>query len=111
MAVTLDDLALHVINKAPDKLTDRERADLDSLLAWTVAMVDRYLSGSVAPDAVRDAAIKRCAYYDWHSRTVRQPADGGMLDAVFRRDKSTNPLRASGSMALLSPYLRRRAAS
>lgn len=111
MAVTLDDLALHVLNKERGKLTPRETADLDSLLAWSTELVDQYLSGSTVPDAIRDAAIRRCAFYDHFTRTVRQPADGGMLDAQFRRDKSTNPLRASGSMALLSPWKRRRAAT
>ena len=109
MAVTLDDLALHILNKEAGKLNPRETADLDSLLAWTTAVVDQYLNGSTCPDAIRDAAIKRVSYYDWNTRTVRQPADGGMLDAGFRRDKSTNPLRASGAMALLSPWKHRRA--
>ena len=84
MAVTLDDLALHVLNKERGKLTPRETADLDSLLAWSTELVDQYLSGSTVPDAIRDAAIRRCAFYDHFTRTVRQPADGGMLDAQFR---------------------------
>ena len=109
MAVTLDDLALHVLGKVPDKLTDRERADLDGLLAWSVAMVDQYLAGSTAPGPIRKAAALRLSYFDWHVRLARKPADGGMLDSPVKRDLSLNPLRASGAMALLSPWKRRRA--
>ena len=112
MAVTLADLALHVLGKVPDKLTDRERADLDGLLAWTVELVDQYLHGSTCPDAIRDAAILRVSYYDHHTRTARQPADGGMLDAGFRRDKSYEPAtRHRVLWRCLSAWKVRRAAS
>ena len=59
------------------------------------------------PDAIKLAAIRRLAYYDWHTRLARRPADGGMLDARFRRDAPIGPLRASGAMSLLSPWKRR----
>ena len=111
MAVTLDAAALHVVGKPEGKLTDRERADLSLLTEWATRAVADYLNGAPAPAEVVKAAELRATYYDWHARLARRPADGGMLDQVFRRDKSTNPLRASGAMALLSPYLRRRAAT
>ena len=111
MAVELADLALHVDGKQPGDLKPRERADLDGLLSWSTALVDRYIGTSTVPDAVRDAAILRLGYYDYHVRLARKPADGGMLDARFRRDAPLAPLRASGAMALLSPWKHRRAAS
>ena len=106
MAVTLDGLGVHVLGKREADLSDRERADLSGLLAWAVALVEQY--GAQAPAAVTDAAVSRVCYFDWHSRLSRRPADGGMLDRP-PRGVSLNPLRASGAMALLSPYLQRRA--
>ena len=108
MAVTLDDLGQHVLGKVGGKLTARERADLDSLLAWSVALVDRYLLGSTCPDAVRDAAVLRLCYFDYHVRLTRKPGDGGMLERP-PRGVSLSPLKASGAAALLSPWKRRRA--
>ena len=78
---------------------------LVDLHGWAVAMVDRYLGESPGvPDAIKLAAVRRLAYYDYHTRLARRPADGGMLDARFRRDAPIGPLRASGAMSLLSPW-------
>ncbi len=110
MAVTADNLAQHVLGKAGDKLTARETADLSGLLAWSVALVDRYLLGSTCPDAVCDAAILRLCYFDYHVRLTRKPGDGGMLERP-PRGVSLSPLKASGAAALLSPWKHRRAAS
>ena len=104
MAVTVDDVAQYVTGKAP---TDANRVQMTDLAAWTQAVVDRYLDGSPCPDDVRNAAVRRVAYYDWHSRLSRRPADGGQLDARFRRDAPLSPLKASGAAALLSPWKRR----
>ena len=108
-AMRLADASLHIVGKTPGNLSDRERADLSDLTAWACYMVDRYLAGSPAPEPIRRAAALRLAYYDWHARLSRRPADGGQLDLPVKRDLSLNPLRASGSMALLSPWKIRRA--
>ena len=107
MAVTLADLAPHVVGKTEDKLSDGERSGLTDLLAWGDALIGQYLGDSPIPAAVRDGALRRVCYYDYHVRLSRRPADGGMLDARFRRDAPLSPLRASGAMSLLSPYKRR----
>ena len=108
-AMRLADAALHIVGKKPANLSDRERADLVDLTEWSCMMVDQYLAGSPAPDPIRKAAALRLSYYDWHARLSRRPADGGQLDQPVKRDLSLNPLRASGSMALLSPWKVRRA--
>ena len=107
MAVTVGDLAVHVTGKPAAELDDGQRAAVADLCDWSNALVDRYLGGSTVPDAIKLAAIRRLAYYDWHTRLARRPADGGMLDARFRRDAPIGPLRASGAMSLLSPWKRR----
>lgn len=107
MAVDLADLALHVVGKTEDKLSPGERAGLSDLLAWGDALIGHYLGDSPIPDAVRDGALRRVCYYDYHVRLSRRPADGGQLDARFRRDAPLSPLRASGALSLLSPYKRR----
>ena len=107
MAVTLADLATHVAGKAEASLSDGERAALSDLLAWGDALIGQYVGDSPIPDAVRDGALRRVCYYDYHVRLSRRPADGGMLDARFRRDAPLSPLRASGALSLLSPFKRR----
>ncbi len=108
-AMRLADASLHIVGKTPRNLSDRERADLSDLTEWSYYMVAQYLGDSPAPEPIRKAAALRLAYYDFHSRLSRRPADGGQLDQPVKRDLSLNPLRASGAMALLSPWLRRRA--
>ncbi len=107
MAVELTTASPFVLGKTADALSDTERTSLPLLLDWANAAVETYLSGGTAPEAVTDLAVLRVVYYDWHTRYSRRPADGGMLDARFRRDAPLAPLRASGAMALLSPYKRR----
>ena len=68
------------------------------------------LRGSEVPESVERSAVLRLAYFDYHARLARRPADGGMLDARFRRDAPLDPLRASGAMALLSRFKTRHAA-
>ena len=105
--MTLADVAQAVAGKAEADLSDGERTTLADLSAWCAALVDRYLAGSPIPADVERAATLRLAYYDYHVRLARRPADGGMLDARFRRDAPLAPLRASGAMSLLSPWKRR----
>ena len=108
-AMSLADAALHELGKEQGKLTARERADLVDLTVWARELVDRYLGGSPAPESIHKAAALRLSYFDWHSRLSRRPADGGQLDQPVKRNLSLNPLRASGAMALLSPWKARRA--
>ena len=105
MAVALDTAAVHVLGKT--ELSATERATLGGVLDWANEAVDQYLAGSTAPAATVDAATLRLVYYDYHTRLARRPADGGMLDARFRRDAPLSPLRASGALSLLAPYKRR----
>ena len=107
MAVDLPTLALHVVGKDEGKLSAGERSALSDLLAWGDALIGQYVGDSPIPDAVRDGALRRLCYYDYHVRLSRRPADGGMLDTRFRRDSPLSPLRASGALSLLSPYKRR----
>ena len=107
MAVTLAPLTLHVLGKPEEKLSDGERAIMTDLLGWSTALVDRYFGDSPILEEVKRSAVLRVAYFDHHSRTSRRPADGGQLQQPFRRDLPLNPLRASGAMALLSPWKRR----
>ena len=107
MAVALDAAAVFTLGKTEGALSDTERSTLGAVLDWTNAAVADYLRGSPAPDAVVDMATLRLVYFDWHSRYSRRPADGGQLDARFRRDAPLSPFRASGAMSMLSPYKRR----
>ena len=105
--VSLDKAAQFTIGKPLTDLSDTERATLRVVCAWATEAVSTYLKGSPCPDAVREAATLRAVYFDWHTRYARRPGDGGMLDTRFRRDAPLSPLRASGAMAMLSPYKRR----
>lgn len=107
MAVSLPELTVFVTGKTETALSDAERAIMTDLHAWTQAVVDQYIGDSPIPDEVRRSAVLRLAYYDHHTRTARRPADGGMLDARFRRDAPLGPLRASGAMSLLTGWKRR----
>ncbi len=107
MAVDLVDLAQHVVGKDEGALSAGERSGLSDLLAWGDALIGQYVGDSPIPDAVRDGALRRLCYYDYHVRLSRRPADGGQLDARFRRDAPLSPLRASGALSLLAPFKRR----
>lgn len=108
MALTVDDVALHVTGKPP---TADNRALMTDLLGWTTAMVDQYVGGSPIPDPVRRSAILRLAYFDHWTRTARRPGGPETLEPRFRRAQPLNPLRASGAMSLLSPWKRRTVAT
>lgn len=107
MAVSLDDVALHLVGKADAALSDAERSGVAEARQMAVDQVNAYTRGSTVPESVERSATLRLAYYDYHARLARRPADGGMLDARFRRDAPLSPLRASGAMSLLSPFKRR----
>ena len=107
MAVALDKAAVFVLGKTADAMSDTERASLTVLLASANAAVSHYLNGGPAPDAVHEAAVLRLVYFDHWTRYARRPAGGEMLRESFRRDRPLDPLRASGAMAMLSPWKRR----
>ena len=106
MALTMDlgKVAPYVLGKEAPALSATERTTLAVVCAWATEAVSGYLRGSPAPAATVEAATLRLIYYDWHTRLSRRPGDGGMLIARFRRDAPLSPLRASGAMAMLSPY-------
>ena len=105
--MTVADVALHLVGKAERDLSDAERSAVTEAHQMAADAVGAYLRGSTVPESVERSAVLRLAYYDYHGRLARRPADGGMLDARFRRDAPLSPLRASGAMALLSPFKRR----
>ena len=107
LEVDVDIVSQHVIGKAEEALTPVERAAVREVRAMACDAVGVYLRGSPVPRSVERSAVLRLAYYDYHSRLARRPADGGMLDARFRRDAPIGPLRASGAMSLLSPWKHR----
>ncbi len=102
--MSLDKAATFVVGKALSDLSDAERATLRVICAASTEAVSTYLAGSPAPAATVEAATLRLIYFDYWSRYARRPGDGGMLDTRFRRDAPLSPLRASGAMAMLSPY-------
>ena len=105
-AMSMADASLHVLGKPLNELKERERADLVMLTGWACSAVNEY--APEAPLEIRKAASLRVAYYDYHSRLSRQPADGGMLGRPPRH-VSHDPLKASGAAAILSRYKHRRA--
>ncbi len=107
MALTPDDVARHLVGKAESDLSDGERSAVSEAHQMALDAVSAYLRGSTVPETVERSAVLRLAYFDFHSRLSRRPADGGQLDARFRRDAPLAPLRASGAMSLLSPFKRR----
>ena len=85
-------------------------ADATRLLPVVVEMVDHY--APAAPDAISNEAAIRVA-----SHISQQPADArssesydilGVSFEVRHATSAISPLRASGAMALLSPYKVRR---
>ena len=107
LSVEVAIVAGHLLGKSEEKLTAVERAAVVEVKQLACDAVSRYLGSSTAPRSVEKSAILRLAFYDFHSRLARRPADGGMLDARFRRDAPIGPLRASGAMSLLSPWKHR----
>lgn len=105
--VPLADVALHLLGKGDGDLSAVERSTVGEVRQMALDAVGAYVGGSTVPETVERSAVLRLAYYDYHARLARRPADGGMLDARFRRDAPLAPLRASGAMALLSPFKRR----
>lgn len=89
--------------------------DLGSERSWSAAwcLVDHY--APAAPNAISNEAAIRCA-----GHLAQQPADArasescNILGVQFETSHATgavSPLRASGAMALLSPYKVRRGGS
>ena len=105
--VSLAEVALHVLGKGEGDLDEARRATLDNLRMVACETVEAYVKGSPTTMAIRTGAVLRYCYYDFHTRLARRPADGGMLDARFRRDAPLDPFRSSGAMALVSPWKQR----
>ena len=104
----LDKVSLHVLGQPAAKLDDVERETIRSVCVAANAQVSRYIEGSAAPESVCEAAVLRLAFYDYHTRYPLKISPETLIHAARRG--SPNPLRASGAMAILSPWKRRRAA-
>ena len=102
--MSLGDASRHLVGKAEGALDESERAAVAEAHQMATDAVAGYLRGSTAPESVERSAVLRLAYFDYWSRLARRPGDGGMVAPRFRRDAPLSPLRASGAMALLSPY-------
>ena len=108
MALTVDAVSLHVMGKSYNDLEPSEQPAMTALRDMAVLLVERYASGSDIPQTVQDAAVLRLAYHDYYTRNVSGGERSDLLPLPARRGY-LNPLRASGAMALLSPWKRRRA--
>ena len=95
MAVTAD-----MLTRALRAGTDTDtRAEVTRLVSVAQALVETYLSGASAPEAVQDEAVIRLASYLFDQPTV----SAGLPFA--------NAGRNSGAWSLLAPYRVQRAAS
>ena len=104
----LDKVSLHVLGQPVAKLDDVEREMIRSVCESANAQVTKYIEGSAVPESVCEAAVLRLCFYDYHTRYPLKISPETLIHAARRG--SPNPLRASGAMALLSPWKRRRAA-
>ena len=102
--MSLGDVAQHLVGKAAGDLAEPERGAVCEARQMATDAVSSYMRGSPMPESVERSAVLRLAYFDYWSRLARRPGDGGMITPRFRRDAPLSPLRASGAMALLSPY-------
>ena len=104
MAVTLS--AADVMARFPP---DVDQAQATALLATSTAMVDQADPDRRAPDAVaNEAALRYCGWLlDAPSGGVRMDKAGDFTVAYSPR--MTGGFRASGALAMLAPFVRRRA--
>ena len=83
------------------------------LLSLAGSLVDSYLRGGTAPDAVRDEAIIRTAGHAKLGRAgfgqVAGRMEVGAAVTVNMQPPAVSAVRQSGAAALLSPYVRRTA--
>ena len=107
VALTVEAAALHVLGEPAAELAPGDRAAIETITESAVLLVERFASGSNIPAAVCTAAALRMAYFDYWTRMPTKVAPETL--AIPGRRGSTNPLRSSGAMALLSPWKRRRA--
>ena len=105
-----DAVAQFVIGKPLDELDDIERATIKATCDTANELVAQYIGDAPIPAALCRASILRLAYYDFWTLHGRRQGDGGGVSPPQRRDMGLSPLRASGAMAILSPWKRRRAA-
>ena len=107
VALTVEAAALHVVGEPLAKLTPADRDAIEAITESAALLVERYAAGSDIPASVQAAAARRLCFYDYHTRFPTRIAPETL--AIPGRRGSTNPLRSSGAMALLSPWKRRRA--
>ncbi|MCY4028365.1 MAG: hypothetical protein OXH75_18880 [Acidobacteria bacterium] len=82
------------------------------LLSLAGSLVDSYLRGGTAPEAVRDEAVIRTAGHAKMGRAAFGIVTGRMEAGAVTinvQPRSVSPVRQSGAAALLAPYVRRTA--
>ena len=105
-----DAVARYVLGKPLGELDDIERATIKVSCDAANELVRQYVGTDPVPANLCRASILRLAYFDYWTQHGRRQGDGGGVSLPQRRDMGMNPLRASGAMAMLSPWKRRRAA-
>ena len=105
-----DAVAQYVLGKPLGELDDIERMTVMTSCATANELVRQYVGADPVPVALCRAAILRLSYFDFWTQHGRRQGDGGDVSLTQRRDMGLSPLRASGAMAILSPWKRRRAA-
>ena len=83
MALTLDDVARHLVGKSAADLSDGERSGVTEAHQMASDAVSAYVRGSTVPETVERSAVLRLAYLDFHSRLSRRPADGGQAGGAI----------------------------
>ena len=81
------------------------------LLSVVEPLIDRYLAGAEAPEAIKNEAIIRAAGWLHESKpsNVRVKKIGEVSVERVPSMAAANPLRASGAMAILTAFKFRRA--
>ena len=105
-----DAVARFVLGKPLGELDDIERLAIKVTCDAANELVRQYVGDAPIPASLCRAAILRLSYFDYWTQHGRRQGDGGGVSLPQRRDMGLSPLRASGAMALLSPWKRRRAA-
>ena len=115
MAVTAAALATALGLEVADAAdaTDPGIVKATALLSLSGELVDAYLRGGTAPEAIRDESIIRTAGHAQFAAASRYGRMSGVVEVSNLRlnlqPPAVSPVRQSGAAAILSPYVRRTA--